>query len=377
MKLTIDFILVTGIIVNFLILLVLFKTKKFQLHHKLFFAILLILLLLLITSYGIFHDIKWLQYFAVFINGIGYLLGPLIYLYVKSLGTENKVFFKKNTKHFIPFVAYFIFITIPILISITYKEYIFSYLVVLNDNGYIVNSIEILFELFYLIMSLRLFYRMNASLKNTFSTLEYKNIKWIEVLAIGLIIFSCIQFGIITLEAINGESDLLDFFLAFSYVIFVCYLGYYGLQQHQILVPIDSYHSSVDDSKETPKRKYLNDTHIEALTLKIASIFPSEKPFLDEALTLGKLAAILEISDKKLSYYFNSHLQTNFYDFVNAHRIEEFKIKLASNAQENYSILGLAYDSGFKSKSSFNRIFKKQTGLSPTAYLKTLSSSIK
>ena len=97
LKLAIDFILVAGIIVNLIILLVLFKTKKLQLHHKLFIVILVILFLLLTTSYGIFHEIKWLQYLAVSINGISYLLGPLIYLYVKSLAVDSKRFLKENS----------------------------------------------------------------------------------------------------------------------------------------------------------------------------------------------------------------------------------------------------------------------------------------
>jgi AraC-like DNA-binding protein len=366
MKLTIDFILVTGIIVNLMLLLILFKTKKLQLNLKLFLAILLILFLLLTTSYGIFHDIKWLQYLAVFISGIGYLLGPLIYLYVKSLGTENKDFLKKNKKHFIPFVLYFLLITFPLLISVIYKDYIFYYLVLLNENAYVADCVEILFELFYLIISLRLFYRINASLKNVFSTLEYKNIKWIEVLGWGLILFSCIQLVIISLEKINGESEILDFILACSYVAFVCYLGYYGLQQSDASIGI------ADASEVITKRKYLVEEEINELTLRIASIFPSQKPYLNEELNLNKLAAILETSDKKLSYYLNNHLQTNFYDFINAYRIEAFKIKLSNNEQENFSILGLAYDSGFTSKSSFNRIFKKETGLSPSAYIKSL-----
>lgn len=372
MKLAIDFILVTGIIVNLIILLVLFKTKKLLLHHKLFIAILVVLFLLLTTSYGIFNDIKWLKYVGVSTKGIGYLLGPLIYLYVKSLTISHNSFFKKNRKHFIPFAVYFFIITIPFLISVFYKEFIFSYLEILNENGYITDCIEILFGLFYLIISLRLFYRINSALKNVFSTLEYKNIKWIEVLAIGLILFSCIQLGIFTLEKVNGESDLLDLTLVASYVSFVCYLGYYGLQQGQTVILINPLKSIAEAQNDQGKRKYMTDEEIEEVDSKIASIFPSQKPYLDEGLTLSKLASILETSDKKLSYYFNSHLQANFYDFVNAHRIEAFKIKLASNEQENYSILGLAYDSGFKSKSSFNRIFKKETGLSPSAYLKTL-----
>jgi len=96
-----------------------------------------------------------------------------------------------------------------------------------------------------------------------------------------------------------------------------------------------------------------------------------EKAYLDENLTLSKLAELIPTTDKKLSTFLNQHLNITFYDMINAYRVESVKEKLLSNNYNNLTLLGIAYESGFNSKSSFNRIFKKETGLSPSEYKKS------
>lgn len=92
-----------------------------------------------------------------------------------------------------------------------------------------------------------------------------------------------------------------------------------------------------------------------------------EKPYLDAKLSLPGLAEIIEISPNQLSQIINQEAQVNFHDFVNNYRVKEFIQKARLN--KNFSLLALALDSGFNSKSSFNTIFKKQKGLTPSQYL--------
>ena len=75
-------------------------------------------------------------------------------------------------------------------------------------------------------------------------------------------------------------------------------------------------------------------------------------------------------SERKLSAFFKEVLDSNFYDAINAYRVEEAKHILKSEALKNHSITGIAHSCGFSSKSSFYRIFKKSTNLSPLAYVK-------
>lgn len=95
--------------------------------------------------------------------------------------------------------------------------------------------------------------------------------------------------------------------------------------------------------------------------------------FLDPKLSLRSLAATVKTTDKKLSFVLNQSLSSNFYDYVNKFRVECFKKRLAEGDSEKLSLVGLALECGFKSKSSFYRAFKSEVGCSPSEYLKKLS----
>ena len=107
---------------------------------------------------------------------------------------------------------------------------------------------------------------------------------------------------------------------------------------------------------------------------KLIGIMQNEKPYLDGDLTLNKLAEILSVSTHHLSEVINTKLNQNYYDFINKYRVEEFINKLKNPANEKYSLLSLAFDSGFKSKTSFNTIFKKLTNKTPSEYKSSMVS---
>jgi len=93
-----------------------------------------------------------------------------------------------------------------------------------------------------------------------------------------------------------------------------------------------------------------------------------KKLYLQEDLTLQDLADELSISPHHLSMILNVHFRQNFYTFVNGYRVEEVKRMLADPANRDRSILSIAYDAGFNSKSTFNTIFRKFTGKTPRQY---------
>jgi AraC-like DNA-binding protein len=98
----------------------------------------------------------------------------------------------------------------------------------------------------------------------------------------------------------------------------------------------------------------------------------TEKPHLNENLTLGELANNLEILPNNLSRLINEEFGKNFHEFVNAYRIDEVKKSLADPKFAHYSLLGIAFECGFNSKSTFNSVFKQLTGKTPSAYRKSL-----
>jgi YesN/AraC family two-component response regulator len=93
-----------------------------------------------------------------------------------------------------------------------------------------------------------------------------------------------------------------------------------------------------------------------------------QRPFLDPELTLDQLAGQLSIRPKILSYVINHSLKQNFFDFVNRHRVEEAKRLLRSSSDSKMTVLEVLYKVGFNSKSSFNTLFRKYTGVTPTDF---------
>jgi AraC-like DNA-binding protein len=99
-----------------------------------------------------------------------------------------------------------------------------------------------------------------------------------------------------------------------------------------------------------------------------------EKLFLDAELSLDMLADHLQIHPNYLSQYINEELSLTFYDYINAKRVEEFKRISHLPEKQHFSLLGLALECGFNSKSSFNRNFKKFVGLTPSEYLNSVKA---
>jgi AraC-like DNA-binding protein len=99
----------------------------------------------------------------------------------------------------------------------------------------------------------------------------------------------------------------------------------------------------------------------------------AERPYLDSNLNLVKLAERLDLTPHKLSYTINAGYQLNFFQFVNQYRVEKAKELLLNNHQ-NYTVLAIAFESGFNSKTAFNTTFKKICGQTPTEFAKAHAS---
>jgi AraC-like DNA-binding protein len=94
------------------------------------------------------------------------------------------------------------------------------------------------------------------------------------------------------------------------------------------------------------------------------------KPYLDPELSLRDLANQIDIHPNYLSWILNQSIGLNFNEFINQYRIEAFKTLASAPGNDKLTIEGLAYESGFNSKTVFNTYFKRATGLTPKQYLK-------
>jgi len=125
------------------------------------------------------------------------------------------------------------------------------------------------------------------------------------------------------------------------------------------------------ESEDTQTKKVLlDDETVATYTTQLLNYISEKKPYLESDLSLRSLADQINIHPNHLSWLINNSLGKNFNDFINHYRIEWFKSLSRNPKNSNVTIIGLAYDSGFNSKTVFNTYFKKETGLTPKQFMK-------
>ena len=167
--------------------------------------------------------------------------------------------------------------------------------------------------------------------------------------------------------------------------VYVYTLGYTGFVKSDIFeqpdtarsmeqLPLMSYqfHQDKSEIKTTTREKYersgLSREKAAELSKKLQTFMEEKQPFKDSNLSLHQLAEMLEITPHNLSEVINTGLQMNFFDFVNQYRVDRVKKDILDNNKRHLTLLSIALDAGFNSKSSFNAIFKKHTGLTPSGF---------
>ncbi|MCB0753411.1 MAG: helix-turn-helix transcriptional regulator, partial [Ignavibacteriae bacterium] len=126
----------------------------------------------------------------------------------------------------------------------------------------------------------------------------------------------------------------------------------------------------ITDEEKKKKKDLLDHESSVAYTKQLLEYIEKEKPYLDPKLSLRSLAKQIDIHPNQLSWLLNESIGKNFSEFINHYRIETFKEIAKSSKYSHISLIGLAYESGFNSKTVFNTFFKKETGLTPNQYIK-------
>jgi AraC-like DNA-binding protein len=157
--------------------------------------------------------------------------------------------------------------------------------------------------------------------------------------------------------------------LFLSLSVFVILIGYFGLKQKIIYGNEDSSDPvSINAAQPKYAGSKLSGEEAKQLADQLKKHMLSSKTYQNPDLTLSMLATQMGISSHILSQVINEQFNLNFFDFVNQYRVEEFKQRITNPSYNNFSLLGIAFECGFNSKSAFNRIFKKATGYTPSQY---------
>ncbi|AKK74505.1 quinolinate synthetase [Chryseobacterium gallinarum] len=229
--------------------------------------------------------------------------------------------------------------------------------------------------LFYTGLSYVTIRRHQRKIQQFSSNTEGINLNWLEYIILVLLIVNIIY----VIYNLFYDPKSLNFFINAVFLLVIYWVAYYSLKQKEIypleekqrqeLISIDA-----DSDTEEVKRKLISDDELVKIKKQLEKVMDAQKPYLDSELNLIKLAEILLVSTHHLSYVINTGFGKNFFQYVNEYRIEHAK-KLLQDSDHKYSILGIAYESGFNSKTSFNTTFKKLTGKTPSEY-KRMSSGL-
>lgn len=310
------------------------------------------------------------------------LHGPFMYLYVSYLTSENKPFGWRNLLHFAPFALFLIYL----IIASQLPEYAKGISV---DHSADLPDPPMLFVLFLIITALSgplyfiLAFRKYKDLKKSTESFSSKdiNMEWLGKL---ITIFGIVWTVFIIVAVIHHVFHFFSMMfctngLFLSLSAFVILIGYYGLNQREVFV---NFIPSNNNEEYKNIEKHNNNTliveeksdikELEKRFNEVLAFMDLERPYLDPELTLPKLAKELDMQTHHLSQVINEVYKDNFFGFINQYRVEEVKSKMQDEKFENYSLLAIAFDSGFNSKSAFNRVFKKIVQMTPSQYKRSL-----
>jgi AraC-like DNA-binding protein len=316
------------------------------------------------------HHPNLLGYESFFI----FALAPALYLSVSHYISLEKTFKKLEYLHFLPTLILFPFVLYTIFMSSKEKlEIIRNPILPGNFEFDWITYVLILQILIYIYFA---FYKIHKHQKNirlfTSNTSEI-SLNWLKNALIGILLMVFLWI----IEIQFYENILITKISGIGYFIGVYVIAYYAFRQEEIYPFKEKEKQEIKEIiEETPssKSQRISEDELKILKSKLILIMSTEKHYLDETLSLPKLAEKVKISIHNLSFVLNEGFNENFFQFVNRYRIEEAKRLLLSEKYQQLSMIGIAFESGFSSKTTFNTTFKKLTGISPSEYITQFST---
>ena len=302
--------------------------------------------------------------------GFMFLFGPLLYLYARSVMARDFVFTPALLWHLLPFFLYKL-LTLPLFLIATPMKVAFIDAFVLGtlplrpiELGTFI--VQVCHMAAYLIVTIRLL-RTDPLQKSTLLVPVELRRGWLKIL-LGCFVFFLVSIVLllahVTYYGVYSTTANYLFATVLSVIIFI--ISYAFALRREVVAPdhAGKYSSAI-----------IPDETRAGYSSKIKALMETEQTFLDPELTLAGLAQRLEIAPHTLSRIINEEHSKNFFDFINGYRVEEVKKRLTDPQHEALSILGIAMDAGFNTKSSFNAALKKYTGMTPTEYKNSLKVS--
>jgi len=329
---------------------------------------------------GVYYATGLFQRFPYFF-GVSYqmpfVFGPLVYLYARAASDRAWRFQRRHWVHFIPVIVSTLLAAPYYVMSGAEKIALYERLQRGDVPSLIAvfDPVKFVSGVSYSVATLLYLRRHRLRIRNSYSNTARVNLSWLLWLS-GAAAAIWILATSLRLGAVGPRVRDDHISLAIALVIYG--IGYMGLRQTEIFAyesaeePVAVATIAAAEVEPPAPRLALSDDDAERLQRKLVVLMETERPWKDPDLTLPDLAARLGSTPHKLSELLNARLGETFYDFVNGYRVEEVQRRIASGENRTRTMLTLALDSGFASKSTFNQAFKSRTGQTPSAYKKAV-----
>lgn len=315
-----------------------------------------------------------------------FTVGPLLYFYFRSLTNRDFRFRSAHLWHFAPALFFFVLdMLIPFVFDVIISHWMqgeafsehfgtkgaWDEWVFLTPLGLFYELTLPFFTLYYFFRTVRLFYQYRVYFQNQFSAEEGPLLfNWLRNFLVAALLVQALWILFQIAELINkGPLTYIQDWYAFFALGFVVYYlsiwGYNAPTGQLLRLQFRPEEPELPPSEEPQPAVIWKQ--------KLDAYMRTHRPYLNPDMNLPDLARGMGISASVLSRALNTELGQNFNEFVNSYRVEAVKEAFRTQAQTNLSLLGIAYDSGFNSKATFNRAFRKHTGVSPSEYLKQLT----
>lgn len=343
-------IAVSGLFIGFLLV---FGKSRFSAGEKRLsvvvfsFALILITYILIWTGYHAFFP--YLQNWWPFLT---FLVGPSLYLYLKDTFKEEYTAREAALHYIVPAVSGLL--SLPAFLSDFGAQ-----TALVSDLNMIGSSPTLLTGhlLFYTV-------RIWAMTRNEWQV-DANIMIWTKVVARGMGLYVLAFISYFVLVRCSFFNPEWDYAISFAMALGILAIAYMGLVQKRVF-------RSEPISHFLPVKKYKSSTLTEnageSIKRKMEQLLREEQVFKENELRLDDLAAYLNTGRHQLSQVINEHYGVNFFELINRYRIEHVKRLMADAAYNQHTIIQIAYEAGFNNKVSFNRYFKRETGVTPSAY---------
>lgn len=312
----------------------------------------------LILEYRLIYYYPWLSFMPL---KLFYVYGTALYLYVAtSIG--NSFSNSRLIAHFSPALITILIGFLLVVLGVSADSALYG-----RYNLFILDIFGSAHAVIYFILSFKLVRNYNKHIPHHVSDDQLK-LSWLQNLLLFLVPFFALWVLFLIYSFIEPGHLLNNYmFLFWIFVgVLIYWIGYRGFVQPELFILPDKGRPLVNPEPEKNLNPYVH---------ALKNAMTDSRLYLNQTLTRQDVAEHLKITPNQLSYILNTLIGKSFYDYVNEFRVAEVMSKIEDPNNIHLTLEGIAYESGFNSKSTFNSIFKKVQGITPKQYRNSLTTN--